>query len=155
MVRQLVIDLRTLLEEHVQALAKYDVKPPKDHHLFIVLDKELQGIPWESIPILRGRSVSRIPSISFLVDRVHLARHLKGLPISSLGSLDYPIVDRTTVNPKNTFFILNPSGDLKSTQERFEGWLKNMKKVGWEGIIGRIPTEEELVRALASYDLVV
>ena len=125
-----------------------------DHHMFLVLDKNVQAIPWESIPVLRGRSVSRIPSISFLIDRLHLVRHLGGLPAS--GSIDSSeAINGATVDPRKTFFILNPSGDLKFTQDRFEEWLQGMRKVGWSGIVGRVPTEDEMVRALTNNDLVM
>ena len=43
---------------------------PDDSHVFLVLDKHLQGIPWECIYSLKGKSVSRIPSYSFLLDRL-------------------------------------------------------------------------------------
>lgn len=89
----------------------------------------MQGIPWESIPALRGRPVSRVPSLDFLVDR-------------TAGDID----------DKNVFYVLNPDGDLVRTQEQFEPWVT---KKGWKGITGRRPTEEELVDALSNYDLVL
>lgn len=155
---QLAIDLRSVLEEHSSAAARSRAQPIYDHHMFLVLDKNVQGIPWESIPILRGQSVSRIPSTSFLVDRVHLARHLRGLsplPNASEAASGKNIVDRATVDPRKTFFVLNPSGDLQPTQKRFQAWLDGMRHVGWTGIVGRVPSEEELVRALTTYDLVM
>jgi hypothetical protein len=35
----------------------------------------------------------------------------------------------------------------------FEPWLEKMKDVGWSGIIGRAPSDEELKVALASKEL--
>jgi separase len=97
--------------------------------VFLVLDKNVQGIPWESIPALRGRPISRVPSLDFLVDR-------------ATGEID----------ASKVFYILNPSGDLLRTQEHFESWLK---KKGWKGITGETPTEEALVKALTENDLVL
>ncbi|PWN49862.1 hypothetical protein IE53DRAFT_124226 [Violaceomyces palustris] len=51
-----------------------DEKLDGDHHLFLVLDKDTCPFPWESMPILRKRPVSRIPSMAFLQDRIDLAR---------------------------------------------------------------------------------
>lgn len=157
-VDQLAIDLRSVLEEHSTALSRAKVRPVPDHHMFLVLDKNVQGIPWESIPVLRGQSVSRIPSVSFLMDRLHLARHLRGLsplPDAAEAASGSLVVDRASVDPRKTFYILNPSGDLKPTQDRFYDWLKGMKRAGWDGIVGRVPKEDELIRALTTYDLVM
>lgn len=154
----LAIDLRVALEEHSSALTRAHVQPVPDHHLFLVLDRNVQGIPWESIPVLRGQSVSRIPSVSFLLDRIHLARHLRGmspLPSASEAASGKNSIDRASIDPRRTFYVLNPSGDLKPTQKRFQTWLEGMRQVGWTGIIGRVPTEEELIRALTIYDLVM
>ena len=59
------LELRSALEElHSRSGSKQGTKA-SDEHLFLILDKNLQGVPWESMPTLRGRSVSRIPSLSF------------------------------------------------------------------------------------------
>ena len=76
------------------------------NHLILLLDKNLQSIPWESIPCLRGRSVSRVPSISFLRDRL----------------LDRGRGDKA-VSTCKVSYVLNPAGDLKSTQKEFEDTL--------------------------------
>lgn len=147
-VDQLVIDLRTALEEHA-AKAKGKVTLVEDSHIFLVLDKNVQGIPWESIPILRGRSVSRIPSMDFLLDRLDLAKWQKG---TGHREQDGKVVDRAVVDPKKTFYVLNPSGDLKGTEGRFS-WLTEMD--GWEGTIGHPPSEQQFLDALARKDLLV
>ncbi|CCO31195.1 separase [Rhizoctonia solani AG-1 IB] len=150
----LVVDIRNALEEHT---LKTVPRPSQmeDHHMFLVLDKNAQRIPWESIPVLRGRSVSRIPSISFLVDRIQLARHRQGLPFVSPDSKsEIQQVDRISVDPKRVRYVLNPKGDLKHTEKQFGPWLKRMKKeAGWSGTIGTVPTEEEMARSLSRSDL--
>lgn len=143
-VDQVVLDLRGALEEHVRAMGP--VLTDTNAHLFLVLDKNVQGIPWESIPTLRGRSVSRVPSVDFLVDRLDFAALQQGSPT----------VDRTVVDPRSTYYVLNPSGDLVKTEGRFTGWLREMREgCGWEGVIGRPPSEQQLLDALARKDLVV
>ncbi|KAJ1311860.1 hypothetical protein OPQ81_010320 [Rhizoctonia solani] len=152
----LVVDLRNALEEHT---LKTTPRPTQveDHHMFLVLDKNAQQIPWESIPVLRGRSVSRIPSISFLVDRIQLARHRQGLPfVPSDSKSDAHQIDRITIDPKRVRYVLNPKGDLKHTEKQFSPWLKRMtKEAGWSGTISRIPTEEEMARSLSGSDLFI
>ncbi|KAI0089987.1 peptidase family C50-domain-containing protein [Irpex rosettiformis] len=143
---QVVIDFRSALEDH---RTKYgsQVVPQNDSHMFLVLDKNVQGIPWESIPILRGQSVSRIPSIDFLLDRLYYAKLIQGK--------DTMPVDRLIVNPRETFFVLNPSGDLKNTEGRFVDWLREMKEVGWTGIVGKVPSELQFADALTKKDLLI
>lgn len=149
---QVVVDLRTALEEHAAARKKAEVTPIEDSHTFLVVDRSLQSIPWESLPALRGQSVSRIPSMEFLLDRVRLAEMERqgagedgdGLPI-----------DRVRVDGRKTYYILNPSGDLKGTEGRFSPWLREMAGLGWQGIIGRAPSEQEMLNALSRKDLVM
>ncbi|KIY44954.1 hypothetical protein FISHEDRAFT_76985 [Fistulina hepatica ATCC 64428] len=156
---QVVVDLRGVLEEHAGRLRRAQSRSPKkrsrsavrsapagDEHLFLILDKNVQCFPWESIPILRGRSVSRVPSIDFLVDRVQMAA-LKSPPGTT--------VDRHPVDPRSGYYLVNPGGDLSGTQARFEPWLRDMKNAGWEGTVGRAPSEQQFVDALRRKDLVI
>jgi separase len=115
----------------------------------LVLNRCLQEIPWESLPILRGRSVSRIPNVDFLVDRLEFAqRH------NQSGSRNSEQFDgHTQLDSSRTFYVLNPSGDLEGTERRFSPWLKSMRIVGWDGIIGRAPSEQELSNALLRNEL--
>ncbi|KAJ3553303.1 hypothetical protein NM688_g3687 [Phlebia brevispora] len=147
-VDQAVIDVRAALEEF-SSKAQSSLVAEQDPHLFLILDKNVQGIPWESIPILRGRSVSRIPSMDFLLDRLEYARR-QGAPTNSNG-----VVDRVMVDPRKVFYALNPSGDLKNTEGRFVDWLKGMKTVGWDGVTGRAPSEQQFADALSRRDLVL
>lgn len=147
---QVVVDLRTALEEHA-VKARGKVTPIEDNHMFLVLDKNVQSIPWESIPILRGRSVSRIPSMDFLIDRLEFAKWQKSAGHREADAL----VDRVVVDPKKTYYVLNPSGDLKGTEGRFSSWLNEMNGIGWEGTIGSPPSEQQFLNALARKDLVM
>ncbi|KAG8988816.1 hypothetical protein FRB93_003969 [Tulasnella sp. JGI-2019a] len=144
---QVAVDLRTILEEHAAKTTPQAARP--NDHLFLVLDKYVQGLPWESISILRGRSVSRIPSIAFLIDRLEMVHHLR--PATVRGET----VDRTVVDPLKTFYVLNPSGDLTTTQATYESSFKDLEKVGWRGVTGRVPSEEEMICGLEKSDLML
>jgi hypothetical protein len=120
------------------------VSPEGPEHLLLALDKNVQAFPWESIPCLRGRPVSRVPSLPVLLDQV------------ALGKLMQPNSARRKVNSKKTHFILNPSGDLTKTQETFEPYLKDMReRAGWRGSVGQPPTEMEMRQILEGNDLVL
>jgi separase len=147
-----VVDLRTALEEHAEK-TRGKVVREKDSHMFLVLDRNVQGVPWESIPILRGRNVSRIPSMDFLLDRVQLATWQRERSGSGRGGARTD--DRVMVDPRKTYYVLNPSGDLGRTEGRFVSWLKEMGKVGWEGVVGRPPSEQQFLDALSRKDLVM
>jgi separase len=100
-------------------------------NLILVLGKGLERIPWESLPILRECSVSRMPSLDFL-SRLETNPRL--------------------VNPGNGYYILNPSADLTKTQSVFE---EEFLSKGWTGIAGVAPTQEQFLGALNDYDVFV
>lgn len=113
-------------------------------HVLLALDKNAQPFPWESIPSLRGRPVSRIPSLPVLLDIVAMQRAI------------HPDSTRHMVNIKKVFYILNSSGDLTRTQDAFEPLMKAMtEKSGWKGIVGRSPSELEMVQILRDNDMVL
>lgn len=149
---QLVVDLRTVLEEYSSKRSQQNKSSPlsEDEHLFLVLDKNVQGIPWENIPILRGRSVSRIPGVQFLHDRLTFAKMKR----EASGQQHEPR-DGACINAKSGYYILNPSGDLGRTEERFRDWAKDMKFAGWDGVAGKPVSEQQFVNALKTRDLVV
>lgn len=141
----MMVDLRTALEDHT-IRARKNVTPESDQHIFLILDKNTQGIPWESIPSLRGKSVSRIPSMEFLIDRLDFAQ---------MKSQSSTPVDRAPIDGRNAFYMLNPSGDLAGTETRFAPFLRRMGSVGWQGIIGQAPSEQQFLNALENNDLVM
>ena len=65
-----------------------------------ILDKALQAMPLESMPLLRLQSVFRLPSLSFVIERAQLGVFSK------------------TVKMNDAYYVLNPSGDLVKTEGR-------------------------------------
>jgi separase len=147
---QVVVDLREALEElHGSKSAPKRVSDP-DEHTFLILDKTLHSFPWESLPCLLGRSVSRLPSLAFLRDRLDLAASQSSSTASSDPEQSYDLV----INPSKAAFVLNPGGDLKNTQKTFEPWLEERKKAdGWSGVTARAPLEEEMKASLSQKEL--
>ncbi|OBZ78082.1 hypothetical protein A0H81_02757 [Grifola frondosa] len=151
----IIIEIKAALEEHRARLKRRGDAENDDNHIFLILDKNVQGLPWESIPMLRGRSVSRIPSMEFLSDRIKFARWQDQHVAERHQPPDRKPIDRAVVDPRRTYYILNPSGDLKGTEGRFAAWVRGMKNVGWKGVIGRPPSEQQFTDALSRQDLVV
>ena len=128
-------DLDEVVLELEEALRSYHVaaRSPVDHeHVVLIPDKSLQCFPWESLPCLRKKSVSRLPSLSALHDR--------------LTDGQWPHVNRNS-----GFTILNPGGDLKHTQQTFQPCLEKLP--GWDMICNRAPTVLEYEDALARYSI--
>ncbi|KAJ8036336.1 Separin [Holothuria leucospilota] len=116
------------------------LKPADRYPSVLILDKHLQHIPWESMPVLRRAPVFRMPSLHFLQS------HLK-------ARSDSETVLGAGVNIGNTFFVLNPSKDLINTQKVFQDWFE--KEQMWSGVTGRIPSKEEYTAALTNQDLFI
>ncbi|KAK4053371.1 separin protein [Microbotryomycetes sp. JL201] len=139
-VDQIVLDLRSAFED----LQGPDAVEQDGQHLLLMLDKSMQALPWESLPCLRGKSVSRVPSLSFVKDRLDLLE----ARAKETG--------RLVVDTSRTSFILNPSKDLTNTQKTFEPWLEHQRRhSGWTGITGRAPSDEEVKHSLSTSDLVL
>ncbi|KAI1317841.1 hypothetical protein EDD11_007643 [Mortierella claussenii] len=126
-------------------------------HVILILDKHLQMFPWESCPVLREEAVSRVPSMYFLRDRILQQKH--HLAQSSIGDASLTDLNRSRewqdleVNPQRTYYVLNPGGDLKSTEEEFKDYVESQE--GWEGIVGRAPMDLECINGLSKHDLYI
>lgn len=85
-----------------------------DDHVILILDKHVHMLPLESMATLRSQAVSRLPCLSFLRDRI---LYLQAAAEANQNESDWA---RFAIDKKSTYYILNPSGDLKHTQEEFE-----------------------------------
>ncbi|KAJ4870210.1 Separase [Raphanus sativus] len=132
---QLIREAATKLEQH----AGCDSREP----IVLVLDPEVQMLPWENIPILRKQEVYRMPSVGSIF-AVLTKRCLQGEPARSYAA-SFPLID-----PLDSFYLLNPGGDLSETQVDFESWFRDQN---FEGKAGSVPSAEELTKALKSHDL--
>lgn len=84
--------------------------------------------------------------MEFLIDRLDFAQ---------MKSQSSTPVDRAPIDGRNAFYMLNPSGDLAGTETRFAPFLRRMGSVGWQGIIGQAPSEQQFLNALENNDLVM
>ncbi|KAL4372623.1 hypothetical protein AHAS_Ahas05G0000300 [Arachis hypogaea] len=128
------------------ALIELDAdKNSKREPIILVLDYEVQMLPWENIPILRQLEVYRMPSvssISALGDTGSRSQKEAGRKCPSFPSID----------PLHAFYILNPDGTVPECQNEFENWFKenNLK-----GNTGLAPTRKLWASALEKHDLFI
>ncbi|KAJ7002733.1 separase [Populus alba x Populus x berolinensis] len=113
--------------------------------VILVLDYEVQMLPWENIPILRNQEVYRMPSVGSIC--FTLDRSCRQQEQVDKFTTAFPLID-----PLDAFYLLNPGGDLSSTQVEFENWFIDQNL---EGKAGSAPTSEELSSALKNHDLFI
>lgn len=118
---ELCVDVRSAVDEYH---AKHAA--PQQHHTYLVLDRRLCELPWESLPIMRHQSVTRLTALEFC-PRAHLELR----------------ADRTA-------YLLNPSGDLTRSEDRFAPALR--AHPSWHGTIGQAPLLHQVAQDLASHD---
>uniref|UniRef100_S4RE67 separase n=1 Tax=Petromyzon marinus TaxID=7757 RepID=S4RE67_PETMA len=107
----------------------------------LILDKNLQKLPWENIPLLRASSVTRMPSLAFLLASALSTKYVKSNVFNS------------KVDVRNTFYLLNPQANLSSTESTFRDWFESEKD--WEGVTGKVPTAEKIQEVLTKKDLYI
>ncbi|GAA98421.1 uncharacterized protein L969DRAFT_94217 [Mixia osmundae IAM 14324] len=140
---QLMCDIKAALaplqRPKVQSLADCE-----DAHTYLILDKHLAALPWESLEVLQGRSVTRLSSLAALRDRLdmHGAWHANVEELSSHA--------RYQIDARRVFAVLNPSQDLKNTASAF---VDDLNRNAWDQIANRAPSQEELKAALRENDL--
>ncbi|XP_065202434.1 separin [Planococcus citri] len=112
----------------------------KRHPVILILDEDIEGIPWEMTTVLRIHPVCRIPSIHFLhaLYKKHEKNILNGNVIIS--------------DPNNAYFIINPEQNLTSTEKRITTFIKK-RSPKWRGLTGTKPEKNEFADALTKYDL--
>ena len=95
---------------------------------------------------MKGQSISRLPSLSCLRQRILQQRKQQdGRPDIQRAA------DGLHVHRHDGAFILNPAGDLTNTQENFEDRLQGLS--GWEGIVETRPQEADFKGYLENHDV--
>jgi len=117
----------------------------------LISEQVIQRLPWEAVAILKSTPVSRIPSLHML----HCLAMKHGLVANRIPapSTDLKLRNKVIeVNPKLTFYVVNPESNLPGTQERMqpileEIWGKN------SGVVGVAPAELQIKESLTQQDL--
>ncbi|KAG7398125.1 Separin [Phytophthora boehmeriae] len=105
----------------------------------LILNHQLHEFPWEGIDVMGGCSgVTRMLSLDLILQNANRA------------------APGTALRRDRVRFLLNPAGDLKSTQTQLEPVLENgATTLGWKGIIGEVPDPDELRNYLLDADLFI
>ena len=140
------IDFDAIAVETLDALTDYHeaaCENPDDEnlHTILILDKSIHCFPWESLPCMFGRPVSRLPSLSHLRYRI-LQQNQQDPQNEGRADSGY------RVNSSDGAYILNPAGDLISTQKIFQKPLACL--TSWSATINRTPSEGEIAASLSS-----
>ena len=122
----LVIKFRNCFESSFET-GKMSSRPSSYN---LVLDKDLNAISFESFPMFKEYAFKRIFNFEWKILWIGWSRW----------------------SSKSCLYVVNPSGDLYQTQERFESLFRSQPN--WEGIIGRKPTIEEFFNGICgNFDL--
>lgn len=142
------------------------------HPVVLVLDEELQAIPWEGMPCLRGRAVTRVPAVPFVFSALAAqwdggadsrgAREISDG--SSTTTTKAPSIkgqeqqmwvpSRDGIRLSRGFYVLDPEANLPHTRNQLGPVFDKMgKRLGWSGVQGKAPTEEKMADALQDVDM--
>ncbi|KAI8979428.1 peptidase family C50-domain-containing protein [Mycotypha africana] len=152
---KLTKEVKTHIAQYYEMCRRQDIDATKNRpgeHVILILDKHLQMLPIESMPILRPQPASRLPSLSLLRDRI-LFTYANN---SQEAYADFGVIKPKewkdhTVSKKDAFYVLNPAGDLQETQKRLDPLLKSVPQ--WDGVTQKSPSEIECINALRTKDI--
>lgn len=118
--------------------------PPR--HTILVLDKELELFPWEAMPCLIDQPVSRMPSLGSIFDRLSQIRTQPG----GHDAMAYSVARSSAAGT----YVVNPSGDLSSTQSLFEPVLAdNLSPTRYTSLVHKAPSESQMSSLLRQSDI--
>lgn len=95
-------------------------------HIVLIPNANCSNFPWESMEFLRSKSISRMPSIHMLLDLVKSNTNNKNKLM---------FVDKS-----NLYYLINPSGDLIRSENRFKKLFESNHL--WRGEIGKLSSNE-------------
>ncbi|KAI5962792.1 ESP1 [Candida theae] len=121
------------IHESIQDLLDKYQKRDQFGHVVLIPSARCSFFPWESLQFLRGKSVTRMPSVSMLTEV------LKKNP--------------SRVNSSEVYYLINPGGDLKTSQQRFQPLINKHKS--WKGLAGVKPDENKIVDDILASKLFV
>lgn len=135
------------------------------HPVILVLDEELQALPWEGLPCLRGCAVSRVPAVPFVFSALSTrwdagegGRNSDKAGRASKPSAKDPdqvwVPSRDGIRLNRGFYVLDPEANLLSTQKQLGPVLERFgRQLGWSGVKGKAPSEDAMTESLQGVDL--
>ncbi|KAL6715587.1 separin protein [Lecanora helva] len=147
------VDFDSIAIETTDALRQYhqavndQIIGQTEQHTILILDRQLHCFPWESLPCMSGQAICRLPSIGCLRDRILIQKERTGQVKNSSAT------DRIYANRNSGAYILNPGGDLKTTQEKFERPLQELSN--WQRVVQEEPTEPQMKTILEDNEILL
>ncbi|CAH8384817.1 unnamed protein product [Eruca vesicaria subsp. sativa] len=112
--------------------------------IILVVDREIQMLPWENIPILRKREVYRMPSVGSISAVLKKSCYRE-------DPSPFPVID-----PRNSYYLLNLDGKCQELQTALEGLFETEGIEGKAGAgAGSKLVDKELKDALENHDLLL
>ena len=105
----------------------------------LILDREVQSMPWEALKFLDKHPLSRVPSIHTLA----LLHQTHFIPNAD------SVAKAGKVREDKIFYVLNPDKNLTKTEERLKETFKN--NLG-DGVISEQPTLPQMQTVLQKMD---
>jgi separase len=143
------IDFDAMVIETQDALKAYHsgarTSSSSTPHTILMLDNNLHGFPWESLPCLSTLSITRLPSLAALRERLLSLRP---------SSTDSTAPGHYIAAANGGTTILNPGGDLTNTSKTLQPIINDLRG-DWTHISSRPPTETEFSTALGTRDLLL
>ena len=130
-----MLSLTKTARSDLQSLASAARNP-----VIMILDSNVQSLPWESLPSLRQccQPASRVPSLPYLY----------ALWTAHAG--DNESVVSSGVAQDSVFYVVNPDKSLPETEKKLGNAFKAWSS--WEGVLGEVPQKEQLQNALQGKD---
>lgn len=110
----------------------------KRHPVVLIIDEELDILPFEIVPALQDLSFTRMPSVHFLHALYHIHKN------STV---------KDGINVAKGFYVVNPTKDLPQLNALFKAISENSSVQKWEGILEAIPKSEEFLKGLQENDV--
>lgn len=142
------------------------------HPVVLVLDEELQAIPWEGLPCFRGHAVTRVPAVPFVFAALETrwdgggaddeASGNKGkgrgrgkVKPASARNLEQPwIPSQGGVRLDRGYYVLDPEANLPHTRKQLGPVFQGLgRRLGWSGVQGEAPTEDAMAQTLEEVDI--
>ena len=133
---------------------------PRQGHTVLLLDEQLQQIPWEALSCLRSKKCSRMPSFALLL---HMLTRDPSPKIEVDGNIQESnlrnnenVRDSHNCNLKNTWYALDPEGNLPATRDTMYSFLRPyIDRYSWQGFVGEMPSEDVAKYVSLSYFILI
>jgi Peptidase family C50 len=139
------------------------------HPVILVLGEQLQSMPFEALPCLRGHPVTRLPALPFLFTALSATWSTRSSSSSStITTVDSDDVDATSeatwspaqqgIRLHSGFYVLDPEQNLPTSRATLQPALEALQRSrGWSGAVGSDATSSsfQLASALSQHDLFV